>query len=235
MDFIAKLKRKVAGILLAEKTANPAKIFCISFQRTGTTSVGKFFIHQGYPVATWAVSLNNGWSKSWFDGNYEKIFSSPDFKNHIVFEDVPWGGLDFYKVLFHRFPDSKFILFTRDSDKWFDSMKSHSGGRTLGNTYIHSRIYNRETEFDNKFGDRYSYSEDVLDKLLELNESHREHYKKIYRARNKDVLRFFNSHDNSRIIHCELEDENKWKKMGAFFHIEIPEKYEVHENASNQK
>lgn len=234
MDFIGKLKRKLAGIL-SEKTENTAKIFCISFQRTGTTSVGKFFIDHGYPVATWAVCLNNSWTGYWFDGDYERIFNSPDFQKSTVFEDGPWSCLDFYKILYHRFPNSKFILFTRDSDKWFDSMKAHSSGKTLGNTYRHSRIYNREAEFDEKLGEKYSYSEGMSDNLLEINESHREHYKKVYRVRNNDILNFFDRHDRSRLIHCELEDKEKWKKLGAFFNITIQDGLEVHENASKPK
>ena len=64
-----------------------------------------------------------------------------------VFEDDPWWITDFYKLLYHRFPKSKFILLERDPDKWFDSMVSHSGGLVLGNTHRHSYIYDRLEEF----------------------------------------------------------------------------------------
>ena len=39
-----------------------SKIFCISFQRTGTTSVGQFFKDHGYLVATNPVSRANDWA-----------------------------------------------------------------------------------------------------------------------------------------------------------------------------
>ena len=223
MNLFTEIKEKLGAVVFQQKAERQSKIFCISFQRTGTTSVGQFFINHGFPVATWEVSRKNLWTRSWFDSDYEKIFDSPDFKNNVVFEDGPWACMDFYKLLYHRFPGSKFILFTRDPDKWFDSMISHSDGRTIGNTYRHSRIYNRETEFDEKIGENYSYAEDTLDNLLEINESHREHYKKIYLTRNNDVLNFFGRHDKSRFVHCELEDKNKWKKLGGFFHLEVDE------------
>lgn len=211
------------------------KIFCISFQRTGTTSVGQFFKKHGYSVATWEVSRKNKWTPLWFDGDYESIFQSDDFKKSQVFEDDPWWCLDFYKVLYHRFPKAKFILFTRDSDKWFDSMVSHSDGKTLGNTFRHAKIYRREKEYYEKFGTNLSnYDFNKIDNLLDLNESHRSHYKNIYEFRNNEIKEFFKIHDYSRFFFCELEDKNKWQKLGDFFRIEVMKDFEVHVNASKK-
>ncbi len=138
------------------------KIFCISYQRTGTTSTGQFFKDHGYKVATYGVSKHNAWTQSWLKGDYEKIFKSLHFKNHQVFEDDPWWCTDFYKVLFHRFPKAKFVLLERDADKWFNSMVSHSNGQTLGNTHTHSVLYNRTDEFYNKFPDlKLRYTKEV--------------------------------------------------------------------------
>src|SRR5690554_7497619 len=108
------------------KRVNKSKIFCLSMQRTGTTSVGKFFKEYGFKVAGWNVSNRNKWSYSWELGDFETIFNSKDFKDNQVFEDDPWWLPEFYKVLYHRFPDSKFILFTRNEDAWFNSMMNHS-------------------------------------------------------------------------------------------------------------
>lgn len=173
--------------------------------------------------------------KTWFDGDYEAIFNSPDFLSSDVFEDGPWGCLDFYKVLFHKFPNSKFVLFTRDSDKWFDSMKSHSKGKSIGNTFRHSRIYNREKEFDEKFGPRYDYNKEDVDNLLELNESHREHYKRVFETRNRDIINFFMAHNPDRLIHCQLEHSGKWQFLGKSLSLTVPKDYDVHENASRNQ
>ena len=123
------------------------KIFCISMQRTGTTSVGKFFRDFGFSWAGWPTSHRNGWGNSWYEGNYEKIFSSEDFKLTNAYEDGPWFAPDFYKVLYHRFPTAKFLLFERDPDAWFKSMLRHSGTNILGRSRNHCKLYRRELEY----------------------------------------------------------------------------------------
>ncbi|MEP5253980.1 MAG: sulfotransferase [Winogradskyella arenosi] len=209
------------------------KIFCVSFQRTGTTSVGQFFKDFGYKVASYDSKRSSNWSTLRFLGDYENIFKSKDFKNHQVFEDNPWWEEDFYKVLFHRFPDAKFILFTRDADKWFDSMVSHSKGKTLGNTFRHSSIYNRKEEFYNTFPNLSFYkSIATIDNLLEINETHRTHYKKIYNLRNKEIVDFFNAVSPSSLFTTQLEDADKWQRLAAFFDIELSSNYQVHANKS---
>jgi hypothetical protein len=209
------------------------KIFCVSVQRTGTTSVGEFFKHFGYKVSTWNVSYPNKWSYNWYNGDYERIFSSKDFKSHQVFEDDPWWLPGFYKVLYHRFPDSKFVLFTRDSQSWFESMKKHSGGKTLGNTRRHCKVYLREKEFyhhlDNTPG--FNPAESEVDNLLGL-EGMDEHYKMIYDLHNRQVVEFFEKFSPKSLFVGKLEDPEKWQKMGNFFGLPVPPDLEVHANKS---
>ncbi len=97
--MLAKLYRKISF-------RNTSKIFCISLQRTGTTSTGQFYKDHGYSVATFDMSFKNLWTVDYFRGNYEVIFRSKDFGSSQVFEDDPWWIGDFYKVLYHRFSDS---------------------------------------------------------------------------------------------------------------------------------
>ncbi|WP_417875623.1 sulfotransferase [Winogradskyella sediminis] len=210
-----------------------SKIFCLSFQRTGTTSVGQFFKDFGYKVAGYDSHRSSDWSVKRFLGDYESIFKSKDFKNHQVFEDNPWWETDFYKVLYHRFPDAKFILFTRDADKWFDSMISHSKGKTLGNTFRHASIYNRKEEFYSTFSNKDYYKTiGSIDNLLDINETHRLHYKTLYNLRNKEVIDFFNAVSPGSLFTAQLEDTDKWKRLAAFFNIDLPVNYQVHVNKS---
>jgi hypothetical protein len=116
-------------------------------QRTGTTSVGKFFRDFGFRWAGWPADEKNDWSGAWYEGDYNRIFSSRDFRAANAFEDSPWFIPDFYKVLFQRFPNAKFILFTRDPDAWFESMVKHSGGNIIGRSKIHCKVYRREQEY----------------------------------------------------------------------------------------
>lgn len=208
------------------------KIFCISIQRTGTTSTGKFFKDHNYDVQGYNKGLSSKWSRLYFSGNYEAIFKDKSFKNNVVFEDNPWWQGDFYKFLYHRFPKAKFILLQRDANKWFDSMVSHSNGKTLGNTFIHSLNYGRKQDFLDLKLDVNPYEFSELDNLLPLDENYRKHYTEFYNFRNKDVLNFFNANDSSRLITTALEDTNKWNVIADFFGIKISENYDVHVNQS---
>lgn len=209
------------------------KIFCISFQRTGTTSVGHFFKDFGYKVAGYDRKRSNDWSVKRFIGDYDGIFRAKEFKQHQVFEDNPWFLDDFYKILYHKFPTAKFVLFTRDADKWFDSMVSHSKGKTLGNTFRHSKTYKREEEYYNKYPNLdFNARMKDIDNLLDLNETHRDHYKSIYNLRNKEVIEYFNEFNPSALFIGQLEDSNKWKKLGDYFKINVPCDYDVHVNKS---
>ena len=219
---------KVKSLTKALKVISAPKIFCISVQRTGTTSVGQFFKDHNFQVATWGVSRKNSWTVNWFKGDYERIFQSRDFKLNQVFEDDPWFCLDFYKVLFHRFPKSKFVLIERDADKWFDSMVRHSTGKTLGNTHLHASIYGRLKEFnDSKFENKNRYSS-IIDNRLTLDESHRSFYKEIYENRNREVKFFFEEFGNDRIINLNLEDKDKWQKLGSYFNFQVDKDYNAH-------
>lgn len=212
-----------------------SKIFCISFQRTGTTSVGLFFKEHGYNVATYGTSKTNNWTVSWLKGDYDKIFNSFDFRTNQVFEDDPWWCMSFYKVLFNRFPKSKFVLLHRDSDKWFNSMMRHSNGKNLGNTYIHSKIYRREKEFyESNFNTDKLYSGKV-DNLLLLDESHREHYKELYELRIREIKEFFDEFGPDRLFLSTLENPKKWEEMGAFIGLKVSPSYKVHANNSEDK
>jgi hypothetical protein len=209
------------------------RIFCISVQRTGTTSVGEFFKHFGYKVSTWDICYANKWSYHWYNGDYESIFNSKDFKAHQVFEDDPWWLPGFYKVLYHRFPDSKFVLITRDSQQWFESMKKHSGGKTLGNTRRHCKIYQREPEFYQRLQNDPSFkpTEVEVDNLLSL-EGMDEHYKALYNLHNRQVVEFFEKFSPQSLFVGKLEDPQKWEKMGKFFALPVPPGLEVHANKS---
>lgn len=209
------------------------KIFCISIQRTATTSVGDFFKHFRYKVAGWPVSSRNAWGYHWYNGDFETIFASDDFRNSQVFEDDPWWLPGFYKVLYHRFPSAKFILFIRDSDAWFDSMKKHSEGRTFGNTRLHCKMYRREKEFYHQLDTNLNFKphERDEDKLLRL-EGWDEHYKLIYETHNREVVDFFNKFNPESLFVCRLEDPYKWQKLGEFVGIEVEDAFEIHSNRS---
>lgn len=233
MGLSGKINRKLRRFAQRFLFNKGEKIFCVSLQRTGTTSTGQFFKDHGYLVATYSVSKKNLWTLSHTQGDYEKVFKSKEFINSQVFEDDPWWLNDFYKVLYHRFPKSKFILLERDPNKWFDSMVTHSKGRTLGNTHIHCAQYQRLGEFHETASGYENAYTNIVDNALPLGEEQREHYTNFYEVRNKEVKLFFQRHDMRRLFNARLEDNGLWQKMGHFFRINVENGYSVHLNRSS--
>jgi len=211
------------------------KIFCISIQRTGTTSVGKFFRDFGFKWAGWEASRKNGWGLSWYDGDYEKIFSSFFFRAANAFEDSPWFMPGFYKVLYHRFPNVKFILFKRDPDAWFQSILNHPRINILEGSRVHCKIYRRELEYFDFMGSweidkKFENQNFPNNNIKELDFA--DHYKDVYRLHNIEVEDFFQRHAPDSLFKGELEDPCKWQKLGEFLNIDVPKEYSSHENPS---
>ena len=227
------IKKSIWKLNGKRKRKGNSLIFCISMQRTGTTSVGNFFRHFNYPTAGWNTTLWKNWDKLWYDGDFESIFSSKEFLANQVFEDAPWWHPEFYKVLYHRFPDAKFVLFTRDSESWFKSMQSHSGGKTLSNTRLHCKLYHREVEFYERLDNDPEFKPLAKghDKLLDL-DGFEDQYRSFYEMRNREVTDFFNEKNTESLFVCDLFDNEKWSKLGEFIGIDVPDSFEVHANKS---
>ena len=227
------LRCKVKNIISLPFVIGRKKVFCISMQRNGTTSVGHFLAKNGYRVAHDGDSRYYKWTYKWYKGDFEGIFRSTAFRSFQAFEDGLSFLPDFYKILYHRFPKSKFILFYRDSDKWFDSMLSHSDGKTLGNTRIHCKVYNRMTEFYHKVDNDPSFkpTESDVDNLMSL-EGMRGHYKQVYEEYNREAIDFFQRYSRESLFVDRLEDKGKWQKLAKFLGFSVDDDYNVHLNKS---
>ena len=93
------------------------KVFVIGLQRTGTTSLGEALDRSGYSVCG---AVGSWWPE--IGDNYEQI-ASILVEKYDAFQDNPWPLV--YKNMYYRYPDSKFILSTRDSHSWASSMRSY--------------------------------------------------------------------------------------------------------------
>jgi len=207
-------------------------------QKVGTTSTGKFFRDFGFKWAGWPTSMKNEWSLSWYEGDYERIFTSPDFKSANAYEDSIFFAPGFYKILYHRFPKAKFILFVRDPDEWYRSMLRHSGGNVIGKSRIHCKIYRRELEYFNLLYsgkiDEKVENQIHSEKKMKI-EGHAEHYKSIYRLHNIEVQDFFRRHAPKALHVGNLKDPDKWKKLGKFLGIKVQNNYESWVNVSKYR
>jgi hypothetical protein len=97
------------------------KIFCIGFQKTGTSSLRDALSQIGYRV-TGVFGRNVPLAelrRSYVERGLE-IAARYD-----AVEDMPWPLM--FRELDAAFPGSKFILTLRDTDRWYHSIASHFG------------------------------------------------------------------------------------------------------------
>lgn len=95
------------------------KIFCIGFQKTGTTSLGRALEILGYKVCGPIGVTNPQIQDKALEWALQKI------PHHDAFQDNPWPLL--YRELDRMYPGSKFILTTRKPRAWLRSMKKYFG------------------------------------------------------------------------------------------------------------
>jgi hypothetical protein len=98
-----------------------AKVFCIGFQKTGTTSLFAALTALGYRTAA-VVGRDLSADDLRMKGaalciEVARVFDAA--------QDMPWPI--FFRELDAAFPGSKFILTVRDSASWFRSIEGHFG------------------------------------------------------------------------------------------------------------
>ena len=97
------------------------KVFCIGFQKTGTTSINMALTELGYRVASvYGRDLDLATLRAtWLDRGLAKA------REVDAVEDMPWPLM--FRELDATFPGSKFILTWRETDRWLKSICSHFG------------------------------------------------------------------------------------------------------------
>lgn len=100
---------------------NRPKVFCIGFQKTGTTSLFAALTTLGYRTA---AVVGRDWPAERLaaEGASLCIETARDFD---AAQDMPWPL--FFRELDRAFPGSKFILTVRNPESWFHSIEKHFG------------------------------------------------------------------------------------------------------------
>ncbi|MEO1580977.1 MAG: sulfotransferase family protein [Pseudomonadota bacterium] len=99
-----------------------AKVFCIGFHKTGTSSMTVALRELGY-----RVTGPNGVHDPDIAENLWSIIEQA-VTEYDAFQDNPWPIV--FKELDARYPGSKFVLTERDADGWVRSQVKHFGTRT---------------------------------------------------------------------------------------------------------
>ncbi len=98
-----------------------AKVFCIGFHKTGTTSLAMALKLLGY-----RVTGPNGTKDP---DIADKVWTMADelVQQYDAFQDNPWPVI--YREMDHKYPGSKFIFMTRSSESWIRSQVKDFGLR----------------------------------------------------------------------------------------------------------
>lgn len=148
--FLVKLKQPLMR-LKQPRYFFKTKVFCIGFQKTGTSSLSLALKSLGYRVTGPNGQKDPNISKNVLPMAY-KITERYD-----AFQDNPWPVI--FKEMDARYPGSKFILTVRDPASWIRSAVNHFGyhetpmrqwiygkGCPQGNEDTYLNRYNRHNE-----------------------------------------------------------------------------------------
>jgi hypothetical protein len=202
----------------ARRPGRRPQVFCVSMQRSGTTSVGDWLEAHGLRRAGSPTSVRLGWTRLWFEGRHEELFACPEFRAAEILEDDPWWCAGFHRVLAARFPDAKFVLLTRDSDDWFDSLCHHSGGQNPGWSDVHARNYGREEELRRLLGERPETNPAAWGLLPTVGRA--AHYKAVYERHTTDVQATFAA-SPERLFTGRLDDPGVFAALCDFVGVRL--------------
>lgn len=138
-----------------------SKVFCIGFQKTGTTSMSKALNMLGYKVrSVFAHEL----PLAELSESYVALGLDIARKYDAV-EDMPWPLM--FRELDREFPGSKFILTYRETNKWFASIRDHFG---RGPAVLQQLTYGEDAPYP---------------------VGNEERYREVYEAHNRQVCAYF--------------------------------------------
>lgn len=157
------------------------KVFCIGFNKTGTTSLGRSLKMLGYNNTSFNKRV---WRKYYHEKKFEKII---DYMSKFESaDDLPWLKEDLIPLLDEKFPNSKFIYLDRDEESWKKSMYKW----TFKKTGIYPDIDSKIEEFRNHKSFVLDYFKDRLDDdFIRLDIKDPDGFKKLAVFLGKPIIR----------------------------------------------
>lgn len=183
------------------------KVVCLGFQKTGTSSLGLALEKLGYHPASYTqfrdlIELDTQDIEKSIKERARSLLDKYD-----AFKDTPWPIL--YREMDEWLPGSKFILITRDEDRWINSVVHDFG--SFENP-IHQYIYGAGAPVGNE-----------------------EIYRERYRKHNAEVREYFKDRP-SDFIHLHLDrGEVNWENVCKFLDHPVPQTSWPHANTVKQK
>lgn len=135
-ETMQRAKRSLRTFL--QRPTYDGKVFCIGFNKTGTTSCGKALEMLGYRHSSFNRTV---WRRYYQRGRLDRVLRYT--ARYDSFDDLPWLKEDMVPLLDRTFPGSKFIYLTRDEESWKRSIDAW----TLAQTGRHPDIEEKLAEF----------------------------------------------------------------------------------------
>lgn len=206
-------EKKIALNYLLHGSYQP-KIFCIGFNKTGTTSIYHALKREGIKVGD--QPTGERLLLDYLNGYFDPIVQY--CKTARAFQDVPFSLPDTYAHLYQAFPDSKFILSVRDSEnQWYDSQFRFAAKR-LGKIPSLSDLKARDYCWK---GWSYQYHQAAFGKGVEFHD--KEAKIKAYNQHIADVKTFFLDKPGQLLV-LNVAEEGLFRTFCDF--LGIKSKYE---------
>ncbi len=184
------------------KGLKQTKVFGIGFHKTGTSTLTEVLRHLGYRVTgpNWTTEADI--ASTYLERCRER---SKEFDG---FQDNPWPLV--YREMDAMWPGSKFILTTRNVDKWIASQVKHFGKRE---TPMRHMIY----------GNNHGCPAGNEQRYAQVFDSHIAAARSYFKGRDEDFLEI------------DLTVDSSWAPICGFLGVEEPSIPFPHANSASQR
>lgn len=212
--MLHRISKNLQGIANRFKAAGKTKYFCIGRNKTGTTSLKVAFMDLGYPVGDQekAEILTH---ECYFNNNFDPIIKYCDSAQ--VFQDVPFSYPDTYKYLDAAFPNSKFILSTRDdAEQWYNSITRFHAKRFGLDGAIPTVVDLNKADHHQ---DKFMYNTVKVHKTPDNDPYNKEIMISHYNQYNEDVINYFKDRPDDLLV-LNLAEPGAYLKFIKFLGCE---------------
>ena len=217
-----KFQELVRRDVLSKKNFN--KIFCIGFNKTGTTTIEKILRLYGYSMPVQQeqeVHLTRNVLRT----DYRSL---SDFcRMYDAFQDLPFSLGATYIAADALFPDSKFILTTRDSTAWFASLKrAHQMRYTTSIDEFDRQKLREEASYlyagyEEMVHEHYLTHYDGDERITDWSQLYdEEYYKAMFQARNDEIRKYFSA-TNDKLLVLDISREGSTERICKFLNIDL--------------
>lgn len=183
------------------------KIVVLALGKSGTTSAAGFFEQLNYKTAHFIGKNILDIHKRGIRTTFEKIMAEGEYlqKEYEVFTDYPYCMA--YEYFDKKYPNTKFILITRNTSDWIKSVQNWTGYWNPVTFACCEKYFNKKQIITlSRTG--CLYDEDL---------------KYLYESHTKDVLEYFKNSKN--FIHLDLNDKEIGQKILEFLKISYDAKF----------